>query len=140
MSATVSARRTCSAPERTSTIESGSAAAGARRGSITKAPLCSSASRLAVAGGGDGEELEAMADELVAEMLGDLALELLYFLVTKLDDPPALDVDEVVVMIGCRLLITGTAVAEIMARQDARLLEEAERAIDGGDADLGVDL
>src|SRR5690242_9983290 len=87
-----------------------------------------------------GEELEAMLDEPVAEALGDVALQLLDLLVAELDDAAGLEIDEVVMMIGRHLLVARPAVAEIVARQNVRLLEKTHGPVDGGDADLGVDL
>jgi hypothetical protein len=44
-----------------------------------------------------------------------------------------------VVVVGRHLLVARAPVAEIMARQDARLLEQADGAIDGGNADMRID-
>src|SRR6185312_8159765 len=117
----VSARRTCRAPERTSTADSpGVQAAAWRCGSITAPRRFRPSFALTLAGiERHGEELEAMLDEPVAQALGDVALQLFDLLVAELDD---------------------AAGAEIMARQDVGLLEKPYRAVDGGDADLGVDL
>ncbi len=54
--------------------------------------------------------------------------------------PARLDVDQVVVVAFRRLLIAGAAVAEIMALEDAGLLEQTHRAINRGERDVGVDL
>src|SRR6185312_9612880 len=138
----VSARRTCRAPERTSTADSpGVQAAAWRCGSITAPRRFRPSFALTLAGiERHGEELEAMLDEPVAQALGDVALQLFDLLVAELDDAAGLQIDEVVVMIGRHLLVARAAVAEIMARQDVGLLEKPYRAVDGGDADLGVDL
>src|SRR5690348_11064385 len=44
-----------------------------------------------------------------------------------------------VVMLGRRLFIARAAVAEIVALEDAGLLEQAHGAVDGGDRDLWID-
>src|SRR5216684_933220 len=129
MSAMLSASRTWSAPERTSTTDLPPTGRGAWRCGPITAPRGGWRSfALRLEGGIDrhGKELEAMLDEPVAQSLGD--------------DAAGLQVDEMVVMVGRHLLVARAAVAEIMARQDVRLLEEAHGAVHGGDADLGIDL
>ena len=44
----------------------------------------------------------------------------------------------IVVSLGCRL-VARAAVAELVPFEDSRLLEQADRAIDGRDRDVGVD-
>src|SRR5271154_3356694 len=87
-----------------------------------------------------GVKLEAMIDQLIPEAGGHLVLKLFDVLVAELDDPPALEIDQVVVMIQRHFLITGGTLPEMMTREDVRLLEQPHRAIDGGDADLGIEL
>src|SRR5580658_3873162 len=139
MSAIVSASRTWSAPERTSTIDSASVG-WARCGSITASRGGKRSFALGLAGQRHGEEFEAVIDQSVAQPLGDVALQLLDILVAELDDAAGLEIDEMVVVVRRHLLVARPAVAEIMARQDACLLEEPHCAIDRGDADFGVDL
>src|SRR5229473_2740476 len=132
-----------SAPERTSTTDLPPTGRGAWRCGPITAPRGgwrSFALRLESGIDRHGKELEAMLDEPVAQSLGDVALQLLDLLVAELDDAAGLQVDEMVVMVGRHLLVACAAVAEIMARQDVRLLEEAHGAVHGGDADLGIDL
>src|ERR1700730_4148264 len=142
MSAMVSASRTCSAPARTSTMDVPPTGSGAWRcGSITTARGgWRSFARLADGIKRHGEELEAMLDQPVAKPRRDVALQFLDLLVAELDDAAGLQVDEVVVMVGRHLLVARAPVAEIMARQDVRLLEQAHRAVHRGNADLGIDL
>jgi len=45
-----------------------------------------------------------------------------------------------IVMCLRHFLIARAAVAEIMLLQDLRLFEQADRAVDRGDADMGIDL
>src|SRR5262245_61186679 len=87
-----------------------------------------------------GVELEPMVDELVAELGGYLALQLLDLLIAEFDDPPALHVDEVVVMLLAHFLVARAAGAEFMTLENVRLLEQPHRAIDSGQADTRVDL
>ena len=72
-------------------------------------------------------------------MLGDPALQLLQLLVDELDDVAGLDVDQMVVMGLGRRFVAGAAVAEIVPLEDARFLEQADGAVDGGDRDAGID-
>ena len=80
-----------------------------------------------------------MVDEIVAELVGDGALQLFDLLVAELDHAAGLQVDQMVVMVARHLLVARAAVAEIMARENVRLLEQPHGAIDGGDADLRID-
>ena len=80
-----------------------------------------------------------MIDQAEAELGGDAPLQLLQLLVDELDDVAGLDVDQVVVMGLGRRFVAGAAVAEIVALEDARFLEQAHGAVDGGDRDAGID-
>ena len=80
-----------------------------------------------------------MSDEIVAELNRHGSLQLLYLLIAKLDHPPRLQVDQVIVMVAGHLLVARAAVAEIVACQNACLFEQPDRAIDGGNADVRVD-
>src|SRR5438309_10854019 len=71
---------------------------------------------------GHGEQFEAVIDQLVAELAGDEALQLLYLLVAELDDAAGLHVDQMVMMVGRHFLVARAAVPEIVARQDIGLL------------------
>src|SRR6185437_6328346 len=97
------------------------AAAGARE-------RCRRSLALGLAADRHGEQLKAMTDELVTERLRHVPLQLLDILIAELDDPPALNVDQVVVMVRGRLLVARAPVAEIVAGQDVRLLEKADGA------------
>ena len=87
----------------------------------------------------DAVELHAVVDEAEAELLGDPPLEHLQLLVDELDDLAGLDVDQMVVMGVRRRFVARAAVAELVPLEDARLLEQADGAVDGGDRDVGVD-
>src|SRR5712671_570283 len=82
-----------------------------------------------------GIKFEAMPDQLVAELVGDDLLQFLDLLVAELDDPAALQIDQVVVMVARHFLVARAAVAEIMAGEDVGLFKQPHGAIDGGDAD-----
>src|SRR5579872_2139097 len=80
-----------------------------------------------------------MIDQLVAEARRDFALQLFDRLVAELDDLAALQVDQVIVMLGRRLFVACAAIAEIVALEDTGLLEQAHGAVDGGNRDLRID-
>src|SRR5262245_60995437 len=84
-------------------------------------------------------ELEPVADQLVAELLGDRALQRLDLLFLELDDPAALDVDQMVVMLLRAFLVARAPVAEIVALENARLLEQPHGAINGRDRDARIE-
>ena len=64
-----------------------------------------------------------MVDQLEAQLFGHAALQLLDVLIDELDHAPRGHIDQVIVMFA-DLLITRTAVAEIMAFENARILEQ----------------
>ena len=70
-----------------------------------------------------------MVDQAEPEPLGDLLLELFEFGVDELEHLAGLDVDQMVVMRLGRGLVARAAVAEVVAVEDARLLEQADRAV-----------
>ena len=78
-----------------------------------------------------------MVDQAEAELLGDPPLQRLQFLIDEFDDVAGLDVDQMVVMGLRRRFVARAAVAEIVPFQDARFLEQADGAVDGGDRDAG---
>ena len=80
-----------------------------------------------------------MADELVAKLLGHLALQRLDLLVLELDHLARLDIDQMIVVGIGYLLIARAAVAEVVALEDIGLLEQAHGAIDRGDGDMRID-
>src|SRR5579862_739070 len=75
-------------------------------------------------------ELEPVADQPIAEVGGDPPLQILDDLVLELDDPAALDIDQVVVMLRQSFLVARAPVAEIVPVEDVRLLEESHRPVD----------
>src|ERR1700730_19242074 len=60
---------------------------------------------LALAAARHRVKFKPMPDQIVAELFGDEMLQLFYVIIAKLDDTPALQVDEVVVMRARHLLI-----------------------------------
>src|SRR5438552_6516021 len=87
-----------------------------------------------------GVKFQTMPDQLVAELVGDVLLQFLDLLVAELDDPAALQIDQVIVMRAGHFLVARASVAEIVPRQDVGLLEQPHRTIHRGDADARVDL
>ena len=80
-----------------------------------------------------------MSNEFETEFAGNALLQLLDFLAAKLDDAPAIDVDEVIVVFAARFLVTPAALAEFMTRENALLLKQPYRSIDGRQRDPGID-
>ena len=80
-----------------------------------------------------------MIDEAEPELLGDALLQQLELLVDELDDFTGLDINEMVVVAFGSGLVARTPVAELMALEDARLLEQANGALDGRYRDVRVD-
>src|ERR1700756_3049339 len=81
-------------------------------------------------------QFEAMSDQFVAEFIGDDLLETFDIFVAKLDHSTRLQADEMVVMRARHFLVAGSAIAEIVARNDARLFEQPHRAVNRGNADV----
>src|SRR5262249_40408286 len=88
----------------------------------------------------DAIELEPVIDQLVAELAGDLGLQLLDFLGRELDHLAITQIDQMVMMTVAHLFVARAACAKIMTFDDAGILEQLDRAIDRRDRDLVVDL
>src|SRR5437868_11799715 len=82
---------------------------------------------------GDAVKLHAVVDEAEAELLGDPLLQGLELVIDELNDVARFDVDKVVVMTFRRRLIAGAAIAELVALEDARFLEQPHRPVDRRD-------
>lgn len=80
---------------------------------------------------GPSVKLQRVAGQLVAETLGDLPLQPLYFIGAKLDDAAGGDVDEMVVMPGRRALDADAVAAEAVLLDDSEFGEKAQGPIDG---------
>ncbi len=79
-----------------------------------------------------------MAYEFETQPLNQLALKNLDFLVMKFVDFTGPDIDEVIVMIVGALLVTGSAIPEIVAGKNVGFLKEAHRTIDSGNGNALV--
>ena len=90
----------------------------------------------AIAVEGDAVELHAVVDEAEAELLGDPLLQHFELLVDELDDIAGFDIDQMIVVRFRRGFVARAAVAELVALEDAGFLEQADRAVDGGDRDI----
>src|SRR5262245_9928679 len=66
-------------------------------------------------------------------------LDALNVLVSELDHPARLNVDQVIVMAARRLLIASPPRPEIVPLENAIVGEQLQRAIDRGEGDAGVD-
>lgn len=80
-----------------------------------------------------------MIDEAETELLRDLALQGFQLLIDEFNHPAGFDIDQVIVMTVVRSFIARAAIAEIMALQDARFLEQAHGPVNRGDRDSSVD-
>src|SRR4051812_50048488 len=83
----------------------------------------------------DGIEFEPVVDQLIAELARDLGLQALDLLGLELDHLAGAQIDEMVVMRIRYLLVARTAVAKLVAFDDAGILEQLDGAVDGGDGD-----
>src|SRR2546425_5353551 len=92
--------------------------------------------------GADAVELHAVAPHHEAEEATDAVLEALQLLARELDDLAAALADDVVVVLALALdrLEARLAVVEVALGSEPDLLEQLERAVDGGVADAGVHL
>src|SRR5215210_7664790 len=93
----------------------------------------------AIAVEGDAVKLHSVIDEAEAELLGDALLKRLELFIDELDDIARFDVDQVIVMGIRRRLVARSAVAELVPLENARLFEQAHRAIDRRDRNVRVD-
>src|SRR5580693_3238284 len=64
-------------------------------------------------------QLQPVIDQLVAELAGDFGLQLLDLLRGELDHRAVAQIDQMVVVAVAHLLVTGTALAEIVPLDDA---------------------
>src|SRR5213075_436074 len=75
----------------------------------------------------DAVKLHPVIDETETQLLGDALLERFQLIVDELDDVARLDIDQMVVMRFRGRLVARAAVAELMALEDSRLLEQSHR-------------
>src|SRR6185369_8662989 len=86
--------------------------------------------------GAVGVERERMPVELEAALARDLVLALLDLRIVELLDPAALQAHQMVVMAALVELVHRLAGLEVLAREQARVLELGEHAVDRGEADV----
>ena len=80
-----------------------------------------------------------MINQPVTQLLGDLALQLFNLFVRKLYHAARLHIDQVVVMrLGC-FLVPRATVAEIVAGEDVRFLEQTNGPVNGRDRNARID-
>src|SRR4051812_37593151 len=79
-----------------------------------------------------------MMDEAEAETPADLGLQPLNLLGAELDDRAAAEIDQMVVVLPCRLFVARAPVPELETLDDAFALEELDRAIDRGERNAVV--
>src|SRR3954452_5864331 len=84
-------------------------------------------------------QFQPVIDQLVAELAGDLGLQLLDFLGGELDHLAVSQIDQVVVVAVGHLLVARPALAKIMPLDDPGILEQLDGAVHGRDRDLVVD-
>src|SRR5712691_217466 len=84
-------------------------------------------------------ELEPVIDQPIAQAPGHLGLQPLDFFRLELDHLAGAQIDEMVVVAVGHLLVARSPIAEIVALDDAGILEQLHRAVDGRDRDAVVD-
>ena len=99
----------------------------------------SGCSGLAVVVERDAIEFEAMVDQFVAELAGNLGLHLFDFLGLEFDHLAGAQVDEVVVMRLAHLFVARAALAKIVALDNASIFEQLDGTIDGRNRDFVID-
>src|SRR6476659_7130579 len=83
-------------------------------------------------------QLQPVIDQLVAELAGDLGLQLLDLFRGELDHLAVAQIDEVIVMAVAHLFVARATLAEIMPLDDTGILEQFYGAIYRRDRDLVV--
>src|SRR5690606_31573174 len=84
-------------------------------------------------------ELEAVMDDVVAELARDLLLELLAPAGLELEYGARVEADPMVVMLAVGRLEAGRAALEGVAVDGADTLQQLHRPVDGGERDAGID-
>lgn len=85
-------------------------------------------------------KFEPMVNEFEPQFTRDLALKPFDSFVVEFYDLAGFDVDQVVVMILAPLFVAGAAVAEFVALQDVRFLEQLESPVDRCNGDSRIQL
>ena len=81
-----------------------------------------------------------MAYQLVAKFFGHFALQAFDLLVNEFNYFAGPHIDQMVVMFFGGFLVTGAPIAEVMAIEDVRFLEQLHGPIDGSDRNARIDL
>ena len=84
-------------------------------------------------------EFQPVVDQLEAQLFGNAPLKFLDFFIAEFDYPSGLYIDQMVVMRVRNLLVARAPVAEIVPLENARILEQFHRAVDGSDRDMRID-
>src|SRR5262249_15735075 len=84
-------------------------------------------------------ELEPVIDQAIAELAGDLGLQLLDLLRGEFDHLAVAQIDQMIVMAVAHLLVARAPFAEIVSLDDAGILEQFDGAIHRRDRDLVID-
>src|SRR6478672_7505708 len=71
--------------------------------------------RLLLTAARQGIKLETMPDQIVAELVGDDLLQFFDLLVAEFDDPAALQIDQVIVVVARHFFIARAAISKIVA-------------------------
>src|SRR5262245_56448137 len=82
-------------------------------------------------------ELETMIDEIETELVRHAPLKALDLVVDEFDHAAGRKIDQMIVVVA-DLFIARPAVAEIVAFENARILEQLHRAVDGRDRDVRI--
>lgn len=87
---------------------------------------------------GNAIKFHPVVNQTKTELFRDLLLQQFQFRIDKFNDIAGFNVNQMVMMgFGCGL-IAGAAITKIMAFQYASILEQTNRAIDGGNGNAGV--
>src|SRR4051794_34577954 len=83
-------------------------------------------------------QFQPVIDEFVAELTGNFGLQLFDFFVGEFDHFAVAQIDQMIVVAVTHLLVAGAALAEVMAFDDAGILEQFYGPIDCRNGDLVV--
>ncbi len=84
-------------------------------------------------------KLHAVINQPIAQLFGNLALELLKFGIDKFDDFACFNIDQMIVMSLRCSFVAGAAIAEIMAIKNACFFEQANSAVNRGNRNARID-
>src|SRR5271163_3160114 len=84
-------------------------------------------------------EFKPMANEFVAEFIGNDFLQSFDLFVAEFDHPARLQVDQMVVVSARHFLVAGAPIAEIVSSQNTRLFKQPHSPIHRSDTDVRID-